>query len=196
MERFAIIDEKQIQNILDDKSSKNTKKATEVSFNILCTYLKTSKIDFNFTNINKIELNDVLRKLYVEVRKQDGDYYRKASLVALRFGIQRRIKELDISINIIEDQEFFAASEVFKAQCVFLKTQGLVKSTHKPPFIKEDMQKLYQSNVFDINTPKGVQRKVFFEVLLYFCWRGQENLRELKKECFVIKKDPNGREYA
>ena len=39
---------KQKENILNDKSSKNTKKATEVSFNILCTYLKTRKIDFNF----------------------------------------------------------------------------------------------------------------------------------------------------
>ena len=196
MEKFAVIGEKQIQNILDDKSSKNTKKATEVSFNILCTYLKTRKIDFNFTNINKSELNDVLRKFYVEVRKQDGSYYCKASLVALRFGIKRGIKQLDISINIIEDQEFFAANEVFKAQCVFLEKEGLGKSTHKPPIIEEDMQKLYQSNVFDINTPKGLQRKVFFEVMLYFCRRGQENLRELKKECFVIKKDRNGREYA
>ena len=58
------------------------------------------------------------------------------------------------------------------------------------------MQKLYQSNVFDINTPKGLQRKEFFEVTLYFCRGGQENLRELKKECFVIKKDPNGRKYS
>ena len=32
--------------------------------------------------------------------------------------------------------------------------------------------------------------------MLYFYRRGQENLRELKKECFVIKKDPNGREYS
>ena len=163
MERFAVINEKQIQNILDEKSSKNTEKATEVSFNILCTYLKTRKIDFNFTNINKSELNDLLRKFYVEVRKQDGSYYRKASLVALRFGIQRRIKELGISINIIEDQEFFATSEVFKAQCVFLKKEGLGKSTYKPPIIEEDMQKLYQSNVFDINTPRGLQRKVFLK---------------------------------
>ena len=162
MERFAVIDEKQIQNILDDKNSKNTKKATEASFNILCTYLKARKIEFNFTNVNKSELNDVLRKFYVEVRKQDGSYYFKASLVALRFRIQRRIKELDISINIIEDQEFFAANEVFKAQSVFLKKEGLGKSTHKTPIIKEGMLKLYQSNVFDINTPKGLQRKVFF----------------------------------
>ena len=71
MERLQVMNEKQIQNILDDKSSKNTTKAIEVSFNILCTYLKTGK-NFNFTNINKSELNQVLRKFYVEVRKQDG----------------------------------------------------------------------------------------------------------------------------
>ena len=32
--------------------------------------------------------------------------------------------------------------------------------------------------------------------MLYFCRRVQGNLRELKKKCFVIKKDPNGRENA
>ena len=46
MERLAVIDEKQIQNILVDKNSKNTKKPTEVSFS--CNYLKTRKTDFNF----------------------------------------------------------------------------------------------------------------------------------------------------
>ena len=80
MERFAVTDEKQIQNILDNKYGKNTKKATEASFNIF---------DFNFTYINKSELNDILRKVYVEVRKQDGSHYCKASLVALRSGIQQ-----------------------------------------------------------------------------------------------------------
>ena len=56
------------------------------------------------------------------------------------------------------------------------------------------MQKFYQSNTFEINKPKGLQRKVFFEINLYFCRRGQENLMELKQECFVIKKDLNWRE--
>ena len=46
MERLAVIDEKQIQSILVDKNSKNTKKPAEVSFS--CNYLKTRKTDFNF----------------------------------------------------------------------------------------------------------------------------------------------------
>ena len=117
MERLAVIDEKQIQNISDDKGSKNTKKPTEVSFS--CTYLKTRKTDFDFTNINKSELNNVLRKFYDEIRKQDGSCYCKGSLVALRFGIQRQIKEMDISISIIEDQEFFVAKRYLKHNVSF-----------------------------------------------------------------------------
>ena len=74
MERlFLLLMKKQIQNISDDKSSKNTKKPAEVSFS--CAYLKNKKSDFNFTNINKSKLNIVLRKFYDEVRKQDGSCY-------------------------------------------------------------------------------------------------------------------------
>ena len=196
MERFPEVDENANQMILQNKSSSNTKRATELSFNVLNSYLQSRKINFNFTEINKKELNEILRKFYVEVRKQDGNYYSKASFVALRFGIQQRIKELDISVNIIEDPEFYYANEVFKAQCVFLKKEGLGKTVRKPPIVKEDMKKLYQSNVFDVATPKGLQKKVFFEVMLYFCRRGQENLRELKKHSFVVKKDSIGREYV
>ena len=52
-------------------------------------------------------------------------------------------KGVGYSINIIKDQESFTTNEVFKAQSVFLKKEGLGKSTHKPPIIEEDMLKLY-----------------------------------------------------
>ena len=32
--------------------------------------------------------------------------------------------------------------------------------------------------------------------MLYFFRRGQEHLKELKKECFVLNKDPSERQYA
>ena len=58
--------------------------------------------------------------------------------MALKFSIPQRTKELDIHINIIKDQELFAANEVFKAQYVDLKKVGLGKSKHKPSIVKED----------------------------------------------------------
>ena len=74
MDRLAVIEEKELQIILDNKSSKNTKKATELNSSISSTYLQSRDIRVDFTNINKSELNGILRKFYVEVRKQDGTH--------------------------------------------------------------------------------------------------------------------------
>ena len=57
------------------------------------------------------------------------------------------------------------------------------------------MQKLYSCGVFCQGNPLALQRKVFFEIMLFFCRRGRENLRRLTKKCFVVKKDGNGDEY-
>ncbi len=62
---------------------------------------------------------------------------------------------------------------------------------HKPP-----INKLYESGVFNTNTPATLQNKVFFEIIFYFCRRGRQNLRELKKDDFAIKVNGQGQRYV
>ena len=62
------------------------------------------------------------------------------------------------------------------------------------PISEEDMHRLYSSEVFDDEQPLGLQRKVFFELLLHLCSRGQENLRELTPKDFRIVKNKDGTE--
>ena len=57
------------------------------------------------------------------------------------------------------------------------------------------MKTLYASNVFSLENPSGLQKKVFFEMMIHLCRRGQENLQSLKKQDFLIKKDASGIEY-
>jgi hypothetical protein len=52
----------------------------------------------------------------------------------------------------------------------------------------------YFASVSD--TPQGLQQKVFFDVMLYLCRRGRENLTELKKTDFSVMKDPSGAKYV
>ncbi len=49
----------------------------------------------------------------------------------------------------------------------------------------------------DISTARGLQQKVFIDVMLYFANRGMENLREMRPEDFVLYNDhaENGREF-
>ena len=138
------------------------------------------------------ELNKIMEKFYVEVRKQDGELYSKSTLLSIRFGIQRKINEMRKDVNIIESVEFKTSNEIFRAQCVYLKKEELAKVNHKKPISVEDMKKLYSSNVFILENPKSLQRKVFFEVILYLCRRGRENLNNLKKGDFIVKVDDKG----
>ena len=50
---------------------------------------------------------------------------------------------------------------------------------------EEDVRKIRE--YLDVSTPRGLQDKVFFDVLLQFARRGQEGLRELKKDSFVVR---------
>lgn len=99
-------------------------------------------------------------------------------------------------IDIIEDADFRQSSEVFTAQCVHLKKMGLAKVQHKQEINQSDMSLLYSSGVLSTSSPKSLQRKVFFEVMLYLCRRGRENLRTLEKTSFKVEKYPDGKKYV
>ena len=178
------------------EESKNTNKATDVSWRIFAHFLEEKYPDINIEVITKFELNDILSKFYVEVRKKNGDMYTKSSMNSIRFGIQRKFKQMRANFDIIEDTEFSSSSEMFKAQCIHLKRQGLAKVEHKPSIKRSDMIKLYTSPVLSHDQPKSLQRKVFLDVMLFLCKRGQENFRELRRSNFVLKRDLHGLEYV
>jgi hypothetical protein len=96
--------------------------------------------------------------------------------------------------DIIDDPEFKPSKNAFQAQCVVLKKKGLAGVAYHPPIPKEDLKRLYESNCFDISTPVGLQRKVFFEIQIHFCRRAMEGLRELTVDDFVLGTTANGTE--
>lgn len=53
----------------------------------------------------------------------------------------------------------------------------------------KDLQKLYEH--FDINTPYGLQCKVFVDFMIMFCNRGRENLRDITKQDFIFNNEGN-----
>ena len=187
--RFEQYDEGKISKLLEDKESQNTKRATKGSQSILKAYLQEKKIPDPAT---AEDLARVLRKFYAEARKKDGNMYSKTSLCAIRFGLNRHFKQV-LNVDIIRDKEFNEANRVYEAQCVELKKQGLAKTEHKPPIADEDIKKLYGSGVFNTENPTTLQNKVFFEIMLFFCRHGRQNLRQLKKNDFEIIVNSQGR---
>ena len=67
----------------------------------------------------------------------------------------------------------------------------------KPPIVNADLKKkVYESAVFNTDSPKTLFNKVFFEIMLCFFRRGRQNLRRLKKSHFAVIVDASGKRFV
>ena len=193
MPRFASVTDEEVADIQRSKDAITTKKQTEVMFNVFLVYCVEKNIQVEVEVISKTELDDILSKFYVEVCKNDGGLYKKTSFYSLQFALQRKMKEIRrVRFDIIDDNEFSKSNNIFTAQCIILKKQGLPLINHHPAISEEDIKLLYESSVLSCENPVALQRKVFFELMLHFCRRGMENLRELTVNDFSVKRLANG----
>ncbi|KAK3706233.1 hypothetical protein QZH41_010932 [Actinostola sp. cb2023] len=188
--RFGDSSEEEIQRLLEDKNTANTKKATKTAVNIFREYLREKGLETNFEDFDKEFLNNVLRKFYVEARKRDGDFYKKSALSSIRFALNRHLQSTR-NLDIINDPEFRISAEVFRAQAVELVRRGKGTIDHFTDISVDDLKKLYFSDVLNINTPEGLLRKVFFDLMyLSGSKRSRGSLREQTKETYAIADDP------
>ena len=142
-------------------------------------------------------LDNNLRLFYVEVKNQDGKDYSKSTLLGLRYGLERYLNcpPYNKGITISENPEFKKSTVVLNAKIKSLKQDGKENIRHKPPLEQEDLQKLKTSGVFDCSHPLGLLRNVWFNIVLFWCRRGREGQRNLKRDSFAFLQDESG-EYA
>ncbi|CAC5420453.1 KCTD1_15 [Mytilus coruscus] len=153
-----------------------------MSVNFLRDYCYQKHILFNdFERFSKEEMCSTLKDFYASVRNKKGEYYSKKSMISIRYGIQKHIDKIR-EFDVVNDPAFKTANVIFDAMLVKLKGMGLAAPNHKSPVSEEDLGKMY--TYLDVNTPCGLQNKVFLDFMIYFCNRGRENLRELKKSDF------------
>ncbi|XP_072021059.1 uncharacterized protein [Amphiura filiformis] len=197
-DRFPEVNSQELNDIIQQKDSRNTQRSTAGQVNIFRDYLQARNLDTNFEQWSKQQLADTLRKFYIEVRRADGKEYKTGSLINIRAGLNRHLKMKGIAVNIISEPVFAQANLSFAATQAKLKREGLGDTTHYVPIDADDMTKLYESEsgVFDVDTPEGLQNKVWFELMFFICRRGRENLRKLEKDHFAIASDANGRRYV
>ena len=196
--RFASLTEDDFEDILRHKDAENARKATQVAVTLFRSYLFEKGKDQDFEKLDKTNLASLLSRFYLEARKSNGDFYKTSSLNSIRAGLNRFLKDeyQHGIIDIIKDQEFVNANVSYRAATVQLKKLGKGDVLHHTPLDKNDITTLYESGVFDQSTPSGLQKKVWFELMIYICRRGRENLRNLKRDHFQIYTDSDGREYV
>ena len=103
---------------------------------------------------------------------------------SIRFGLQRHFVAKN-DVDIINNKDFAQSNKIFKAMLKTLKAEGKASVKHYPPISPNDMDLIGDSLSGKMSTARGLQQKVFVDVMVYFCNRGMENLRQMKKTDFI-----------
>ena len=123
----------------------------------------------------------MLQRFYAGVRKPNGELYKPATMNSFRFGFQRYFLNR-LGFDIIKAPDFSLSNACFKNMLKTNIKSGKGDINHYPEIDTEDVKKLYSS--FDLNSPTGLLKKVWFDIMFFLCRRGRENLRSVNKSTF------------
>ena len=115
----------ELDDFISSEKSENTLKKTHYQwkkFEMFCK--EQTNGNFNAKNVPADALDKLLGKFFKDVRKHNGSEYESDSLSSFQRSIQRRLKELKMSFNILKDEEFCRSREVLAAQRKDLVKQG------------------------------------------------------------------------
>ncbi|CAG2223465.1 unnamed protein product [Mytilus edulis] len=182
---------------IDDKRRTFTptrhKKSNTLSAKLFREYLTSKNHDADFGSFTTQRLDEALPHFYLDVRKMDGSMYKTSSLESIRHGLNRHLKAPPNNkvFDIIKDAAFRYANMSFDAARAELKQAGKGNVQHYPIIQESDREKLYKSVYFSTHTPTGLFNKVQYDIRLYFCRRGAENMHTMTKSTFALKTDPD-----
>ena len=189
-DRFASLNCDDLDKILTEKDSKNTKRSTDVAVKIFKTYLREKELPENFEEASASSLDDQLTRFYAEVRQVNGQKYKTTTLTAVRHGINRYLQLKTAGMDIINGGDFKESKQMFAAVTKDLKREGKGGITHYLPIETCDLQKMYE--YFDLESNVKLQQKVLVDIMMYFGRRGRENLHLLKISDFAATTDSTG----
>ena len=152
-------------------------------------------------NMEVDELNKCLAKFYVSVRKTDGSYYKKTSLLSIRAALDRHLKAPpnNKKFSICDNNMFSHANKTLNAYLKHLSSTGEIAGTvHKEPLSTEVIQKLYKKGELaetSTRDPRALMQTAWLFISLYFGKRGRENQAAMKKSILRLVTTADGAEY-
>ena len=199
--RFKDTSKQDCDAILVQSKPKNTRHSTDLWMSCFKKYLYKKNLP-EADDILLDDLPDIIEKFYCEVEKstgktkekldtEDGKSYKNTTMHTIRAAIARYFRDTR-SIDIITNERFMPANQIFKGIQKINKQKGLGKIDNKTALTEMDLEKLINYFLTHINgplNPRKLQEVILFNVIYYLCRRGRENLRTMKKSTFQIAID-------
>lgn len=170
-----------IDKFIQEQRSNNT--ITVSDLNILQRYMESKNIqNKQIESLLPTELNHLLSKFFMDVRKKNGKEYETDTLSSYQRSIQRYLSNKKSKVNILKDEEFSESRKVLVAKrrsLVFNHGKGN-KPQAAQPLTEEYEDALFNSGEFGEENPSSLQKAMWWMLSLHFGFRARDESRKLR----------------
>ena len=110
--------QEEISDFINHQKSANTVKKIPIDINVFERYKKSiEKEDVNIANFPFADLDHLLSKFLIDVRKSNGEQYEPDTLSGFQRSIQRYLIDQQCKFNILKDPELQTSRKVLSSKC-------------------------------------------------------------------------------
>lgn len=173
--RFLEISDDTVKSSSSVKYADGSNRAAKSSYKQFKEFLDSSSLEEPST---ALELNNLLRQFILAARKKNSTDYKSASLSVLvhnivrYYSVQWYDKDLENNVenpkllDFDRDTSFTTARNVLTTRMASLQQQNTDsdEAVQAAPFSKEELDRIFDSNLLDASTPAGLLRRLFFVI--------------------------------
>ena len=197
MDRFAVLREDDTAALAERAFNGNTKKSTKQWMNVYKSWAKIRGENEIMEEILPVsKLNNVLRRFYAEIRKQNGKEYEPDCLRVMQGALHRYLVERQYPANIINGPEFQDSRNVLEGKARELRAAGMGKKPNaRDPLTDVDENALWVAGKLGAIDPKTLQQTVWYLLTLHMGLRAVQEHTTMEVTNFVERVAKNGMTY-
>ncbi|XP_070196113.1 streptococcal hemagglutinin-like isoform X3 [Littorina saxatilis] len=183
---------------LNKNTNRNTLRSNRSAARLFREFLREKGDGSDFENFSAAKLDDALGHFYMEARTKKGEHYTKTTLMIMQSALQRHLAGPPYGrmFHFNHDQEFRFSKSCLKSAVAEVVQKGKGKTNHCLCITNEDLRKMYESELFDPDTPAGLSNKVQFDLRLHLGFTST-NAPLMTKDSFRVDLDPtSGLKYV
>ena len=191
--RFVLLNDEQVKEFSESFDNENTKKKTLYDLKVFKEFLDTCDEKREIEDIAPVELQEIIKKIVLAVRKKNGEEYEPSSIRAFIQSIDRHLRKNNYGFSVLNDKEFHEVQDILKKKQKQLKSVGKENRPNAAdPLSDEDIATFYSRGVLGIHSPRALLNTLWMNNCTFFGMRPGKEQRDLCWGDLQLKTDSEG----
>ena len=198
--RFPTLQESELE-LLEKQGqvrNKHTEHSTITWLNVFKKWAESRQTSPDILSYSLVDLNEVLRRFYAEIRKEDGRDYGSDSLRVMQSSLNRYLLDNRFPKSIMTSDEFKSSRDVLDGKLSLLRKQSNAKKkSGAAQFINQsDEDMLWREGRLGTSSPETLLRTMWYNNSKFFGLKKILNHLSIRLDNFVLQTDHTGVSYV